>query len=802
MRPHLFIFIVVVIPLGIACSSARAEDTSLADEQTLQSVGLRADGPALLEFFRQRTCGEAKPEQLAELVRQLGDKAAPVREKATGELVSLGTLAIPWLRQAAKDPDELEVANRARKCLENIEGSSGTAIPVAAARLLAIRAPAGATEALLAYLPFADDENVVDEVKGALANLAFRGGKPQPSLISALEDKASLTRAVAAEALCQPGGDEPLPAVRKLLKDPRPTVRLRVALALAEHKDAEAVTALVSLIGELPVVQGKLAEEYLLNLAGDDSPKLVLSDDASRAKCRDAWTAWWKKSEGGAPLEEIRKRTLTDDTRGKALALLKKLGDESFNVRETAQNDLEAMGVAVIPILRQNARDPDPEISARCRKCLEDLEKKKALPISAVAIRLLALRKPKGSAEALLAYVPSAEDEAITTEVQTALNAVAYPEGKPDPVLLAALEDKTAMRRASAGEALAQSPDPEQRAVVRKLLKDTDPTVRLRVALALAQTRDKEAMPSLIASLADAPFDNASQVEAFLRQTAGDKAPKETLSADDESRRKCRDAWAAWWKDNSATVELARQMETKRMLGYTLIVMANNMRICEIGLDGKERWHIEGLQNPWDAHVLPRNRVLIAEFNGSRVTERNLKGDILWQKQCNNPISCQRLANGNTFIAMRNQLIEVNRDGKEVFTFNRQNYDIMGAQKLKDGQIVFFTNGGMAVRLDAKGKEVKSFAIGHMPWGGGDVLPNGRIVVPQWQANKVVEYDADGKSVWEVAFQWPSSVMRLPNGNTLVASQNSNKVAEFDRSGKSVWEHQCNNGQPFRVRRR
>jgi HEAT repeat protein len=802
MRPLLLCLLFTTGLLIITVIPARADELTQADEQTLQAVGLNVDGPALLEFFHRRTNAEVKPEQITELIRQLGDKLPPVREKATAELVSLGTVAVPWLRQAAKDPDELEVSMRARKCLDNIEGGTGTAVPIAAARLLASRAPAGASEALLAYLPFADDENVVEEIKTALASLAYRGGKPQASLLKALEDKSALTRVIAAEALAQPGGDEPLPVVRKLLADPRPTVRLRVALALAEHKDAEAIAALISLMGELPFAQGKQAEEYLMNLAGDDAPKGQLTDDASRAKIRDGWLAWWKKSDGAAPLDEIRKRTLNDDMRAKAQEHIKKLGDETFSVRETAQNAIVEMGVAVIPILRHAARDPDPEISSRCRKCLEELEKKKASPISAIAIRMLGIRKPKGAAEALLAYVPSVEDEAVTAEVQAALNAVAYPDGKPDPALLKALDEKTSVRRGAAAEALAQSSDPDQRAVVRKLLKDPDPAVRFRVALALSQSREKDAVPALIASMADAPFDSATQAETFLRNIAAEKAPKDALNTDDESRRKCRDAWLAWWKENGDKVEIVRQTESKRLLGYTLLVLANNGRVMEIGLDGKERWHIDGLNNPWDAHVLPRNRVLIAEFNGGRVTERNLKGDVLWQKQCQNPICCQRLSNGNTFIAMRNQLIEVDRSGKEVFTFQRNNYDIMGAQKLKDGQMMFFTNNGTAHRLDAKGKEVKSFTIGYMPWGGGDVLSNGHIVVPQWQENRVVEFDADGKQVWEASFQWPSSAMRISNGNTIVASQNNNKVVEFDRAGKTVWEYQCTNGNPFRVRRR
>src|SRR5262249_54364837 len=158
--------------------------------------------------------------------------------------------------------------------------------------------------------------------------------------------------------------------------------------------------------------------------------------------------------EGAAPLEEFRKRTLTDATRAKAQALVKKLGDESFTVRESAQSDLKAMGVAVIPLLRQGSRQSDPEISMRCKKCLDELEKDKALPLSPVAIGIVALRKPAGAGEVLLAYLPSAEDDTLAAEVQSALNVVTFHAGKPDPAVFKALNDRDAMRRGAAAEAL------------------------------------------------------------------------------------------------------------------------------------------------------------------------------------------------------------------------------------------------------------------------------------------------------------------------------------------------------------
>ena len=70
-------------------------------------------------------------------------------------------------------------------------------------------------------------------------------------------------------------------------------------------------------------------------------------------------------------------------------------------------------------------------------------------------------------------------------------------------------------------------------------------------------------------------------------------------------------------------------------------------------------------------------RVLVAEYTAQRVTERDLKGKILWEvvNLPNSPMNVQRLANGNTFIALYGtpatggfMILEVDAQGKTVAT--------------------------------------------------------------------------------------------------------------------------------------
>jgi len=194
--------------------------------------------------------------------------------------------------------------------------------------------------------------------------------------------------------------------------------------------------------------------------------------------------------------------------------------------------------------------------------------------------------------------------------------------------------------------------------------------------------------------------------------------------------------------------------------------------------------------------------VLVAEFRGKKVTERDLQNRIRWEKAVDGPVACQRLANGNTFIATRTHLLEVDPAGKEVFTHAWPGSHVMAAVKLRGGEMAIITNTSQFTLLDAGGKVLKSFSVAFSSgYSGFEVLPDGRVLVPLFQANKVVEFDTDGRIVWEAAVPQPMSASRLANGHTLVSSARG-VVQELDRTSKTVWEYKAEGASPWRARRR
>jgi HEAT repeat protein len=288
---------VVAIALSISAADPGPLSETAEDELVLKEAKAATEGPGLLEFFRRRVPTEKDQARITELIRQLGSSDFQGREKASHELATLGPVALPELRKAQKGKDA-EVKRRAAECIETIERKASPTVTAAAVRLLKARAPAGATGVLLAFLPHANDDSLEEEIAGALLALGVRDGKVDPLLAAALDDPMPNRRAVAAMILGRYGTADQKEAVRKLLRDPDPRIRLRAAQGLVAAREKDAVPLLVGLLSDGSMDIARQAEDLLTRIAGDKAPKGSLEEDkGARRKYREAWEGWWKSAE-------------------------------------------------------------------------------------------------------------------------------------------------------------------------------------------------------------------------------------------------------------------------------------------------------------------------------------------------------------------------------------------------------------------------------------------------------------------------------------------------------------------------
>jgi HEAT repeat protein len=517
-----------------------------------------------------------------------------------------------------------------------------------------------------------------------------------------------------------------------------------------------------------------------------------------------------------ALLDYLRKRELSPGDRAHIKTLIAELGDDSFAVREKASQSLVAHGLAAQPMLREALRNNDAEIARRAEECLQQIRRESPALLKA-ALRAVEIGKPMGAAEVLLGLLPVARDDGLPDLIGSALTAVAVRQGTSDPALVRALSHSEPMIRAGAAHALIGAHAPGAIEQCARLLHDPNAAVEVSVGIALARQGERQAFPVLIDRLRHLSVEDASPVAELLERLAGASAPMASLGQDDAARARYQAAWADWWSAHGKNADLKRLTEPGSPLGFTLMMLLDMGEAREVDRDNHIRWQITGLNFPLDIQYLPGGRVLVAEHDGNTVTERDLQGNVIWERKIDQPLVAQRLANGNTFIATSAQLVEVDRAGQAVFSVTPASNDtIMKAQKLPNGDMAcVLTNvnaGGARVAvLDAQGQEIRGFNVNLRTSGGRvEVLSNGNVLLPEMAANperetnRVVEYDVYGKEVWELDFKQlgteahhgrPIAAVRLANGNTLVTMQGSNRAAEFDRAGRLVWEYRAPNPQ-------
>jgi len=181
--------------------------------------------------------------------------------------------------------------------------------------------------------------------------------------------------------------------------------------------------------------------------------------------------------------------------------------------------------------------------------------------------------------------------------------------------------------------------------------------------------------------------------------------------------------------------------------------------VCIISEKGKLLWQYPAAQCN-DLWVLPNGNLLFNTGNG--VKEVTLNKEVIFEYESKSEIfACQRLANGNTFIAE--------------------------------------CKSGCLLEVSPKGQIIKKLKLlpdsvdgGHTYMRNARKLENGNYLVAHLGLDKVCEYDSIGKIVREIpAKGGPHSVIRLTNGNTLIACSDHNgepRIIEIDQSDSVVWQ--------------
>ena len=148
-------------------------------------------------------------------------------------------------------------------------------------------------------------------------------------------------------------------------------------------------------------------------------------------------------------------------------------------------------------------------------------------------------------------------------------------------------------------------------------------------------------------------------------------------------------------------------------------------------------------------------------------------------------MSVQRLPNGNTFIPCNDQLIEVDRRGKEVF--RAMVAGIAAARRLPDGRIVAFDRNEI-IQLDKGGNEVKRSPVMIGGAGCNEVLDNGHVLTLSPGMGNLTEFDQDGTEINH--FDQPGAAHAFPPAERTYAGHGQGN--QVRRAGQELAADQRN----------
>jgi hypothetical protein len=197
-----------------------------------------------------------------------------------------------------------------------------------------------------------------------------------------------------------------------------------------------------------------------------------------------------------------------------------------------------------------------------------------------------------------------------------------------------------------------------------------------------------------------------------------------------------------------------------------------------------------------------KHQAMMVEYDHgtSRLVEVDEAGKIAWQQKLGVlAVVFEPLENGHVLYAFAGKptgVREIDRDGKTVWEYQSKAAEILGFERLPNGNVLLAEQGPCAAtEVDRDGKIVSSIPLKtteqapHRQVRRIHRLKNGHLLAAHEGEAVVREYDAKGNAVWEYpGIENVFEAVRLENGNTLIGCGTQKRIIEVTPEKKIVWE--------------
>ena len=441
---------------------------------------------------------------------------------------------------------------------------------------------------------------------------------------------------------------------------------------------------------------------------------------------------------------------------------LSQLESSKFQVRQSAESGIVAVGPAAIRLVQQAAADGDTETQFRAGRCIQAiLEKHDRILFAAVGVLVYDPAPVPTATERLSTIIKLIRDLPLSVEIDYALQRTVrtIADESTKSLIAAGTSDENQSVRIACVQSLPRCMSEDELTPFQNLLIDSNPLVALEAIHAFGFTKPKQSAEHLVSLLdVDEPLVRSTAV-SLLRNVSG-KYFVYQFDASDEKRQAAIQRWNDWLSqteiDGNKFRGLGKQ-ENGRPRGF--LVSVTGSRVQEYDLTGQQVW--EFISDVYDAQAVSKDQIVVCERGQGRVRLVDRKGETLRTLSgLNSPSDAQILWNGDFLIA----------EG--------------------DGRVTERSPAGAVIRVIAGLKT--PFDV--------DRLSNGNTLVADSGNDRIVEIDPAGNIVWEKAgLSFPNNVFRLNDGRTLYTTFRSSRVVMLDAHGEKIWEQRLPNAVLYSV---
>lgn len=771
---------------------------TISEKDLMQKAGFTSpENISAIIFLENRAGLPPTKEDLDTWIRELADSAPNTRQKACQKLVNAGDYSIWHLENLKNNATDSANSKNARECLDLILGNQATRLVEISLRLASQDSQSRAGLAILGYAPYAPNDQILEETSAALKNWAGQSEHAKEILSGAISQSHPRKRAMAGALLIQKkwASDE---QILKLLADSSEQVSSMATLALLKQMDKRAIPQALKAFETATPENAKRIEDTLMAIAGEWSVQGPLPTDQLSQKIRQSiWEAWWKNIQSRDLLAPVRLATISPEKTITIRSMVSKMISEGTELTKPSLENLSPAEAGFLLNLANNSK----KVESATAKVIGELEKiARKQEVTTALIQLIELSQPEDAANTLIQYASSCPDEETLEQLKSVLNK----DPKKTIACERVLKNNNSPESSKAFALELISPESEPFREIQAKIHEKSAVLKIAYAKVMFPKEPYECAKLILETCKELPNLKASWLMNWMAGQI-ENTTTEINTESPEETVKTIERLGTWFEANKGKIQLIKS-SSSRLLNPILLVENMNPekksgRVLLLGGKGGVVWEIINLNSPNDAKF-NQGRVLISEAGNNRVTERDIRGNILWEKQIQNPFYVQKTSNGNIFIAARNEIVELDSKGKEIFKHSVSGQTILAARKSGPTEYQVLQYSGNLAKINSKGSELSKVIIPfptNFGLNGATLLADGKILVSIPTINKIMEFSDRGNLLHEYDSTAPGIATRNMDGTILTSNLQANKLVKIRRDGKVLWETAPGKFKPFKA---